>query len=101
MSVVIALVVGVVVALALVFALADVFASPVLDRENYRCRLLPTAGGLVVVLTVLAVEGARAAVTAVGIGDEPLPAERVLVLVAVLGFGLLGLLDDLLGDGDA
>ena len=101
MSVVIALVVGVLVARALVFALADVFASPVLDRENYRGRHLPTAGGLVIVLTVLVVEGVRAAATAVGIGDEPIPVERVLVLVAVLGFGLLGLLDDLLGDGDA
>ena len=101
MSVLIAFVVGVLVARALVFALADVLASPVLDRENYRGHHLPTAGGLVIVLGVVVVEGLRAAAGALGIGDESPPAARVLVLVAVVGFGLLGLLDDLLGDGDA
>ncbi|MET1000498.1 MAG: hypothetical protein ABWZ15_01695 [Acidimicrobiia bacterium] len=101
MRIVIAFVVGVIVARGLVFALADVLASPVLQRENYRGRRLPTAAGLVLVFTVLAVEGARAALGALGVGDDTVPAARIRVLVAVVGFGLLGLLDDLLGNGDA
>ena len=42
MRIVIAFVVGVMVARGLVFALADVLASPVLQRENYRGRRLST-----------------------------------------------------------
>jgi hypothetical protein len=81
-------------------ALADVLASPLLDRR-LRGHHLSTAAGLVIVLAVIVVEGLRAAAGALGIGDESPGAARLLVLVAVVGFGLLGLLDDLLGDGDA
>lgn len=72
-------------------------AHPVLVRRNYRDVAIATAGGLVVVLTVVAVEGLRAAVAASGIGDEVGSPRAVYVLIVVV-FGLLGLLDDVLGE---
>jgi UDP-N-acetylmuramyl pentapeptide phosphotransferase/UDP-N-acetylglucosamine-1-phosphate transferase len=78
------------------------FASPSLQRENHRGATVPTAGGLLLVLAVLLVEAARAVVGAVGVGDDPgLDVARNLVLFGVLGYGLLGLVDDLLAEGTA
>lgn len=80
----------------------DLLASPVLERENYRHHRLPTAAGVLVVIALLVVEAGRAALGALGVGDEPgLTVDRSLVLFAVFGFGLLGFLDDVLGDGTA
>ncbi|HEX5616281.1 MAG TPA: hypothetical protein VFZ83_14100 [Acidimicrobiia bacterium] len=79
----------------------DLFRVPTLQRENYRGATLPTAGGLLIVLAVLLVEAARAIIGAIGVGDEPgLDVPRSLTLFAVFGFGLLGLVDDLLASGD-
>jgi UDP-N-acetylmuramyl pentapeptide phosphotransferase/UDP-N-acetylglucosamine-1-phosphate transferase len=64
-----------------------------LGRENFRGTLVPTAGGVVVVVTVLVVEAVRALW-----GDDAGPA-RVLTVLVVASFGGLGLLDDLLGSG--
>src|SRR6185503_4231436 len=51
-----------------------------------------------VVMAVLLIEAGRATLGAFGLGDEPgLNIARPLVLFACLGFGLLGLIDDLLG----
>jgi UDP-GlcNAc:undecaprenyl-phosphate/decaprenyl-phosphate GlcNAc-1-phosphate transferase len=72
------------------FALRGVLAHPLLARENHRGLTVPTAGGLVLVAAVLAVEGVRRVVD--DRADVP-------ALVAVLGFALLGLVDDLLGSG--
>jgi UDP-N-acetylmuramyl pentapeptide phosphotransferase/UDP-N-acetylglucosamine-1-phosphate transferase len=92
-------------ALARVFLRAgapQVLASPVLARENYRGHEVATAAGILIVLSVLVVETGRALLGALGVGDQPgLTTDRTLVLFAVFGFGLLGLLDDLLGDGSA
>jgi UDP-N-acetylmuramyl pentapeptide phosphotransferase/UDP-N-acetylglucosamine-1-phosphate transferase len=101
-TVVLGLVAG---ALAVVFLRAgapQILASPVLARENYRGHTLATAGGILIVLAVLVVEAGRAVLGALGVGDQPgLTTDRALVLLAVFGFGLLGLLDDLIGDGSA
>lgn len=83
---------GLAVAAALVRAMAPVLASPVLERENFRGTKLPTAAGLALVLAVVGVEGVRSVV------DPSVTVDRVLVLTAVVGFGLLGLVDDVLGD---
>ena len=100
MTVVLALLVGAATARFLLFAGRDLLSVPGLARENYRGVSLPTAGGIVIVLAVLVVEAGRATVGALGFGDEPgLTQARSLVLFAAFGFGLLGLLDDLLGDG--
>ncbi len=99
MSIVLAVAVGFLAARALLLASGDVLAAPVLQRENYRGVHLPTAVGLLIVAAVLVVEGGRVAVGAFGYGDEAPAPERVLVLVALLGFGFLGFVDDLLATG--
>jgi UDP-N-acetylmuramyl pentapeptide phosphotransferase/UDP-N-acetylglucosamine-1-phosphate transferase len=79
-----------------------VLATPVLQRVNYRGALVPTGGGVLAVLAVLGVEAARATLGALGLGDETgLSQERSLVLFAVVAFGLLGFVDDALGDDTA
>jgi UDP-GlcNAc:undecaprenyl-phosphate/decaprenyl-phosphate GlcNAc-1-phosphate transferase len=102
MSVVLALVAG---ALALIFlriGAPDLLASPVLQRENYRGHKLATAGGILIVLAVLVVEAGRALLGAAGVGNEPgLSVDRAEVLFAAFAFGLLGFIDDVLGDDDA
>ncbi len=93
-----ALVAGAAAALLLLRTMSGVLAHPVLERENYRGRRLPTAVGFVLVAAVVAVDGARALLGLVGIGDAETAPARLLVLTAVVAFGFLGLLDDLLGD---
>jgi UDP-N-acetylmuramyl pentapeptide phosphotransferase/UDP-N-acetylglucosamine-1-phosphate transferase len=76
----------------------DILLAPVLQRENYRHRVLPTAAGLFVVTAALVIEAGRDTLGAFGLGDEPgRNIARPLVLFACLGFGLLGLVDDLIG----
>lgn len=99
MTVVAALVAGLVAALVLERTTRATFALPVLDRENYRGHHLPTASGLLLVAAVIAVDGGRTIGGLVGLGDAETAPARVAVLVAVVAFGFLGLADDLLGDG--
>jgi UDP-N-acetylmuramyl pentapeptide phosphotransferase/UDP-N-acetylglucosamine-1-phosphate transferase len=77
-----------------------VLAKPVLDRENHRGRHLPTAAGMLLVAAVIAVDGGRTLLGVVGIGDVATAPARLALLVAVVMFGFLGLVDDLVGDGD-
>ena len=101
MNVVVGLVAGAVTVLFLLVTAAGVLRTPALSRRNYRDRIVPTAGGVLIVLAVLVVEAGRAVLGAVGIGDEPgLTTARSLVLFAAFGFGLLGLIDDVVGEGD-
>jgi hypothetical protein len=79
-------------------AARPLFADPRFARLNWRGRPVPTAAGLVVALAVLAVEAVRALAAAGGVG-EPAGPPRVLALLAVVGFSLLGAVDDLAGDG--
>jgi UDP-N-acetylmuramyl pentapeptide phosphotransferase/UDP-N-acetylglucosamine-1-phosphate transferase len=99
-NVVVGLVVGVVTVQFLRVGAAQMLASPVLAKRNYADRLVPTSGGILIVLAVLVIEAGRAILGSLGVGSAPdLTIERSLVLFAVFGFGLLGLVDDLLGDG--
>lgn len=78
----------------------DAFRNPSLLRENHRGIQVPLAAGILVVLTVLFVEAGRV-VTGAVLEQGPVPSvsvPRTLVLAAVLGFGLLGLWDDVVGD---
>lgn len=72
---------------------------PVLQRRNYRDFELPTALGLLLVAAVVAVEGLRTVAGLAGLGGGPIVPERLAVAGAVVVFGFLGLVDDLLGDG--
>src|SRR5690349_13872987 len=75
-----------------------ILERPTLLRRNYRDRLVPTAAGIFAVLAVLVVEAGRSTLGAFGVGDEPgHDLARPLILFACVGFGLLGLVDDLLG----
>lgn len=86
------LVAGALVSVVCLRALAGVLAHPTLARENFRGRTLPTAAGLCLLVTVIAIEGVRSVV------DPSTTAPRILILTAVVAFGFLGLIDDLLGD---
>ncbi|MEK7425898.1 MAG: hypothetical protein AAB131_18910 [Actinomycetota bacterium] len=74
--------------------------SEVLRRANYRGHLLPIASGVFVVLAVLGVSGLYFCWTRWG-GISPAEANRGATLLAggTLGFGFIGLLDDLVGSG--
>jgi UDP-GlcNAc:undecaprenyl-phosphate GlcNAc-1-phosphate transferase len=72
--------------------------APALQRTNHRDRTLPTAMGVLAVIAVLAVEAVWTATEVVTDERWDRGPRRLAVLVA-LGFGLLGLLDDLVGSG--
>lgn len=98
MALLAAMVVGYLAARLTWLATRPVFALPALARQNYRGRTLPTAAGIVLPLAAVLVEGGRAVAGSFGLGDGPeMGGIRLLVLVAALGFGLLGLVDDLAG----
>lgn len=98
MSLALALAAGLVATLALERSTRELFAQPVLRRENYRGHDLATAAGLLLVAAVIAVEGGRAVLGLVGAVDGGTSGARVATLLAVAAFGFLGLADDLLGD---
>ena len=77
------------------------FAQPGLTRPNYRNHYVPTATGIVLALALLLVEGGRTAAATFGLGDdEAAQGARLLTVVAVLGFSLLGAVDDVAGSGE-
>lgn len=100
MTVLLALVAGYATTGVLLATAQPVMRHGTLQRANYRGHHLPTAAGLLLVAAVLAVEGGRTLLGTVGIGDVATAPDRLLMLGAVVMFGFLGLLDDLLGDGN-
>jgi UDP-GlcNAc:undecaprenyl-phosphate/decaprenyl-phosphate GlcNAc-1-phosphate transferase len=78
--------------------LRSLFERPAFRRTNYRGRDVAIAGGLVLVVAVLVGEVVLSALSRYG--DAPLEVReaRRAVVAAVVGFGILGLLDDLTGD---
>ena len=81
-------------------ATRSVFASPALVRSNWRDREVPTAVGVLIPLVVIAVEAGRAVLGAFGAGTAGTTPARVAVLVTVVGFALLGAIDDVAGSAD-
>lgn len=77
------------------------FAQPALSRPNYRNSYIPTAVGLVLPLAMFVVEAGRAIAGAAGIGEgRGLTGARLLAVVAVAGFCLLGVIDDVAGSAE-
>jgi UDP-N-acetylmuramyl pentapeptide phosphotransferase/UDP-N-acetylglucosamine-1-phosphate transferase len=93
---------GAATAMLLWRALAPTFEQPVFARENVRGRTVPTGAGVVIAITVLAVEAVVTVADALGADvDAGTIAGRRLALLAAVGFSLLGLLDDLGGAGES
>jgi hypothetical protein len=82
---------------ALWVLLRPVLSQPLFGRENHRGATIPTAAGIVLVLAAVAVEATFAVLEAASVDLDGTGAARRLTLVAVLGYGFLGLLDDLGG----
>jgi UDP-N-acetylmuramyl pentapeptide phosphotransferase/UDP-N-acetylglucosamine-1-phosphate transferase len=100
-TVVVAFLVGVVAVRFLRMVSGEILASPALERTNYRGHTLATAGGLYVILTVLLIDAGRSVLGAIGVGSESgLTQARLAVLLAVFGFGFLGLVDDVAAVGE-
>lgn len=90
---------GVVAGAALWWAMRrQLSAAEVLRRQNYRGHELPVAAGVVIVLAVVAVSAAYLAWERFG-GISPDEAGRSVAVLGggVLGYGFIGLLDDLIG----
>ncbi len=82
--------------------LRPTFAAEIFQRQTHRGLSVPTAVGLILPLAVLASETALALAEALdwepnAVTDGP----RAAVLILALGLGLLGLLDDLAGEGES
>ena len=95
-------VLGAAAALVVWAGMQPVFARDMFQRTNYRGRRLPTAVG--VVLPIAAVTCSAALLTSTTLGWRPnVPALDALsaTVVVALGFGLLGLMDDLAVDEGA
>lgn len=100
MRVALAVLLGAVGSAALWRACREIFMQPMFARRNVRGIEVPVAAGLVLVVAAVAGE-AILAITDTFV--TPAPGERagrVSVLVLALGFGLLGLVDDLAAQGD-
>jgi len=98
MTVLLALAAGALATAALLASSKQVLGQPALERENYRGHRLPTAAGLVLVAATIAVDGGRTVLGLLGVGEADTAMPRLVVLGAVVMFGFLGLVDDLLGD---
>ncbi|HEY5172694.1 MAG TPA: hypothetical protein VIK54_13285 [Acidimicrobiia bacterium] len=97
MSILVGFVVGVLAVRLCARAGRDLLRTPALGRVNHRGRTVPTAMGVLVVVAVVVVEAGRSLFGAFGVGNAPGAAPRFAVLLACVGFGLLGLFDDLVG----
>lgn len=96
------LVLGAAAAFAIWVGMQPVFGRPVFSRQNYRGVTLPTAVGLVIPLAVVATSAALTLLTTLGWRpDRPGLAALGLTVTATLGFGLLGVLDDVAVDQGA
>jgi UDP-N-acetylmuramyl pentapeptide phosphotransferase/UDP-N-acetylglucosamine-1-phosphate transferase len=96
------LVLGFSAALVLWAGMQPVFSRPMFTRANYRGVELPTAVGLVLPIAVVATQAALLTLTTLGWRPNEAALEALgLTATATLGFGLLGLLDDLAVDEHA
>lgn len=66
-----------------------------LQRENVHGRMVPTGAGVLLAVGLVVIEGGRVVLASFGVGNVAgLTEARALVLIAVLGYVLLGFIDD-------
>lgn len=98
MTMVLAVGVGFLASRALWLVMRRGWAKGTVLRENYQGVRVPTATGIILAVTLVGVEGLRMVMGSIGIGSDPgLTSFRAAALIVVLGFCLVGLLDDLVG----
>lgn len=88
------------VSAALWHACRPIFSSSVLARRNYRGIDVPVGAGLVAVLSAIVVAAVSTAAASLDVEIYRPSVANLVVLGAVAGFCLLGLIDDLLATGD-
>jgi hypothetical protein len=94
-----ALVIALVLSLALWAGLRDFFNRVLFLRENYRGARVPTGAGIIVAVSVLFTQAGLSLGSALGADLHPSTITAgQLTVTAVLGFALLGLLDDVAAD---
>lgn len=94
MNLLVGFVVGLLVVRIVLAAGSDFLGATGLQRANVRGRMVPTGGGILLAVGLVVIEGGRVVLGALDVGNETLTEARILVLVAVLGFALLGFIDD-------
>ncbi|MCU1453568.1 MAG: UDP-N-acetylmuramyl pentapeptide phosphotransferase/UDP-N-acetylglucosamine-phosphate transferase [Acidimicrobiales bacterium] len=100
MRLLVSLALGAIVAACTWRAMADTFAQPLFARRNHRGVEVPVGAGLVLAISAVIVEGMLTVADAIDGTVAPADrAGRLFVLVVVLGFCLLGLVDDLAAAG--
>ncbi|MGH9164844.1 MAG: hypothetical protein ACRDZW_04935 [Acidimicrobiales bacterium] len=72
--------------------------QPALLRQNYRGHPVATAVGVILPLALVVVEAGRVVAGTLGAGPSELSARRLVVILLAAGLGLLGLVDDVMGD---
>jgi hypothetical protein len=89
-------------AAAAVWRLArPVFAADLFGRENYRGRIVPVGAGIVLAVAAVTAEAVFSVLGGLEVDSVVETAgPRLVVLLAAVGYGLLGLLDDLAGAGE-
>lgn len=92
---------AVVVAAGLVVLARTLLAAEVLQRTNHRGVSVPVAAGVLIPVTLVVIEAvARTLEIGVSVPDPAELSGRMAVLTTALGFGLLGLFDDLAAEGE-
>jgi UDP-GlcNAc:undecaprenyl-phosphate GlcNAc-1-phosphate transferase len=98
MTIAVGLIAGAGVAAVLWLALRATFAAPLFARGNHRGVDVPVGAGIILSLTVLALAAVEQGFVGLGVEQDELAIGDAMLVVA-LGFGLLGLLDDLAESG--
>lgn len=100
MRMLVGLVLGAAAAVVGWFACRDMFAAPLFARRNHRDVEVPVGAGVLLAVTAVAVEAVLVVVDTVRHADPGDARATTAVLIAVSGFAVLGLLDDVAATGD-
>lgn len=82
-------------------ATRSMFAGPVFARRNYRGVSVPVGVGVLLAVSTLVVEALLTTADALHRGTPTDRSGRLSALVVIVGFALLGVIDDLSAQGDA